>query len=96
MFFQQTKVTQTTPDHLRMQGPPKQPSSCLLYPVSPDQERWRKSRQRNAICYSPKASTEMEAGHITKQAKDFLECGKFQNENTRVHKDLSNSSGIDQ
>ena len=79
-------VSQTTPDHFRIQAQSKGPSPGLLYPVSPDQECNRKGIESEiswvlqSLVSSSKTSSEMEAGQRPKQAKPLYKSRKIQME----------------
>ena len=95
-----TKVSQSSTDLIRLQGPSKRPSSGLLYPVSSIKERNRKGGKCKIswVLQSPvsstQASTKVEASNRPKQAQHLPTCRKVQNGNTRVHQDLSDSRGM--
>ena len=80
-IHQQTKISQTTLDHLIIQGPSKRPSSGFLYSVSPDQEQNRIGRKTKVLgftvtCFKFQTSREMEASHRPLQAKQLFGGGK--------------------
>ena len=95
-----TKFSQSSPDSIRLQGPPKRPSSGLLYPVSSVKERNRKGGKckiswvLQSPVSSPQASPKVEASNRPEQAQHLLTCRKVQNGNTRVLQVFSDSRGI--
>ena len=94
------KLSQSSPDSIRLQGPSKRPSSGLLYPVSSVKERNRKggkckiSRVLQLPVSCTQASPKVEASNRPKQAQHLPTCRKVQNGNTRVHQGLSDSRGM--
>ena len=92
-----TKISQSSFDSLRIQGPSKRSSSGLLYPVSSVEQRNRKggkckiSRVLQSPVSSPQASPKVEASDRPKQAQHLPTCRSVQNGNSRVHQCLSDS-----
>ena len=74
-FITKPKISQSSPDSLRMHGPSKRSSSGLLYPVSSVKERYRKggkckiSRVLQSPVSGPQASPKVEASDRSKQAQ---------------------------
>ena len=72
-----TKVSQSSPDSLRIQGPSKRPSSVVLYPVSSVKEHYRTggkckiSQVLQSPVSSPQASPKVEASYRPKQVQDL-------------------------
>ena len=95
-----TKLSQSSPDSIRLQGPSQRTSSGLLYPVSSVKERNRKGgkckiyRVLQSPVSSPQASTKVEASNRPKQAQHLSTSRKVQNGNTIVHQGLSDSRGM--
>ena len=95
-----SKLCQSSPDSIRLQGPSKRPSSGLLYSVSSVKERNRKGGKCkiSLVLQSPvsctQASPKVEASNRPKQAQHLPTCRKVQNGNTRVHQGLSDSRGM--
>ena len=100
-FFSKTKIGQSSPDSIRLQGPSQRTSSDLLHPVSSVKECNRKggkckiSQVLQSPVSSPQASPKVEASNRLKQAQHFSTCSKVQNGNSRVHQDLPESRGMD-
>ena len=95
-----TKVGQIPSDSVRVQGPPKRPTSGHLYPVSSVKEHNQKggkckiSRVLQSPVPSTQASPKVEVSHRPKQAQHFSTHRKIQNGNSRVHQDLHDSRGM--
>ena len=96
-----TKSGQISSDSIRIQGPSKGSSSGHLYPVSFVKERNRKGGKckiswvLQSPVSSPQASPKVEASNRLKQAQYFPTRRKVQNRNSRVHRDLPDSRGMD-
>ena len=95
-----TKISQSSPDSLRIQGPLKRYRSGLLYPVSSIKECYRKggkckiSPVLQLPVSSPQASPKVEASDRPKQAQHLPTCRKVKNGNTIVYQGLSDSRGM--
>ena len=95
----QSKISQSSPDSLRIQGPPR-PRSGLLLPVSTAQNEIEKggkckiSQVLQSPVSSPQASPKVETSDRPKQAQHLSTCRKVKNGNFRVHQGLSDSRGM--
>ena len=84
-----TKLGQSPPDSIRLQGPSQRTSSGLLYPVSSVKERNRNggkykiSQILQSPVSSPQASPKVEASKRPKQAQHLSTCRKVRNGNTQ-------------
>ena len=92
-----TNSGQIPSDSVKIQGPPKRPSSGHLYPVFSVKERNRKggkckiSQVLKSSVSCTQASPKVEASHRPKQTQHFSTRRKYQNGNSRVHQDLPDS-----
>ena len=92
-----TKIGQSSPDSLRIQGPLQRTNSDCLYQVSSVKECNRKdgkckiSRVLQSPVSSPQASPKVEASDRLKQAQHLPAYRKVQK---RVHQGLSDSRGM--
>ena len=83
-----TKINQSTPYSLKIQGPSKRSSSGLLYPVSSVKECYRKGENVKSLGFhkspvsSLQASPKAEASDSHKQAQHLPTSRKVQNGNT--------------
>ena len=95
-----TKIGQSPPDPIRLQGPSKRASSDPMYPVSSVKECNRKNGKCKIswVLQSPvsctQASPKVETSNRSKQAEHLPTCRKVQNGNTRVHQGFPDSRGI--
>ena len=95
-----TKISQTSRDSLRIQGPSERSSSGLLPRISSVKERYRKGRKVKSLWVlqspvsSPQASQKVEASDRSKQDQHLSISRKIQNGNTRVNLGLSDSRGM--
>ena len=96
----ETKISQSSPDSLWIQGPSKRSSSGCLYLVSSVNERNRKggkckiSRVLQSPVSSPQASPKVEASDTPQHAQHLPTYRKVQNGNSRVHQSLCDSRGM--
>ena len=88
----EAKISQISPDSVRVQGLSRRPSSGLLYPVSPEQEHNRKGRKHKvSVVSSSQAQSKMKTGHRPQQAQHFSRSREIQNGDPKFHQGLSDA-----
>ena len=92
-IHQQTNSCQPTLNPLRLQRPSKGFSPGLL--TKKHNRKSKVSWVLQTSAFSSTTQSKMETSHRPKKTKHLLEGGEIQNGNTRVPKDLSDSSRMD-